>query len=168
MTVIFIQVSLFHPKLIQNHTFGSNAPHVLPRYRYVNEETANQFSQYGNWYWPNYYPWAYINDYAAPDGPDMLKHDHQFIKGGFYPFSRLLIFDRSLYCINQLQDSRRFVVKSHHLLYKRNWPHTLQTNKPRCFVQLMILKTPKRFVSVNKQLPCASLQSVHSVQITTI
>ncbi|KAK5984853.1 hypothetical protein GCK32_012859 [Trichostrongylus colubriformis] len=67
----------------------ANYPKVLGKYIYYNAATASDYGQFGNWYYPNYYPPAYLTWF---DGREQslaqLENDYKFAKGGHYPYNR--------------------------------------------------------------------------------
>ncbi|KAK6726373.1 hypothetical protein RB195_004594 [Necator americanus] len=77
--------------LVQNYyqrTYG-NYPRVLGKYIYYNSATASDYGQFGNWYYPNYYPPTYLGYYdGRPASIAQLENDYKFAKGGHYPYNR--------------------------------------------------------------------------------
>ncbi|CAD6184389.1 unnamed protein product [Caenorhabditis auriculariae] len=66
-----------------------NLPKVLPKYIYYNSRTASDYGQFGNWYYPNYYPPTYLGYYdGRPASIAQLENDYSFARGGHYPFNR--------------------------------------------------------------------------------
>ncbi|PIO74858.1 hypothetical protein TELCIR_03123 [Teladorsagia circumcincta] len=74
--------------LARKRTYG-NYPKVLGKYIYYNAATASDYGQFGNWYYPNYYPPSYLGYF---DGREQslaqLENDYKFAKGGHYPYNR--------------------------------------------------------------------------------
>uniref|UniRef100_A0A7I5E573 Glyco_hydro_19_cat domain-containing protein n=1 Tax=Haemonchus contortus TaxID=6289 RepID=A0A7I5E573_HAECO len=77
--------------LVENYyqrTYG-NYPKVLGKYIYYNAATASDYGQFGNWYYPNYYPPTYLGYYdGRPESLAQLENDYKFAKGGHYPYNR--------------------------------------------------------------------------------
>uniref|UniRef100_A0AC35TQ09 Tes110 n=1 Tax=Rhabditophanes sp. KR3021 TaxID=114890 RepID=A0AC35TQ09_9BILA len=46
-----------------NRLYGANTPDVLPKYTYQDQSVPRNYGQYGNWYYPNYYPSTYITGF---------------------------------------------------------------------------------------------------------
>ncbi|KAE9419289.1 hypothetical protein Angca_001365 [Angiostrongylus cantonensis] len=66
-----------------------NYPQVLPRYIHYNRATVTDFGQFGNWYYPNYYPPTYLGYYdGRPESIAQLENDYRFAKGGHYLYNR--------------------------------------------------------------------------------
>ncbi|KAK6040310.1 hypothetical protein COOONC_22185 [Cooperia oncophora] len=77
--------------LVQNYyqSTYSNYPRVLGKYIYYNAATASDYGQFGNWYYPNYYPPTYLGYYDGREGSiAQLENDYKFAKGGHYPYNR--------------------------------------------------------------------------------
>ncbi|CAI5438216.1 unnamed protein product [Caenorhabditis angaria] len=71
-----------------SRTYENNA-RVLPKYIYYNENTARDYGQFGNWYYPNYYPPTYLGYFdGRPASMAQLENDYKFAKGGHYPYNR--------------------------------------------------------------------------------
>ncbi|CAJ0596162.1 unnamed protein product [Cylicocyclus nassatus] len=69
-------------------TYG-NYPRVLDKYIHYNAETVRDFGQFGNWYYPNYYPPSYLGWFdGRQTGIAQLENDYRFAKGGHYPYNR--------------------------------------------------------------------------------
>ncbi|KAK0420228.1 hypothetical protein QR680_014573 [Steinernema hermaphroditum] len=69
--------------------YGRNRPDVLPRFGYWNRQNVYDYGQYGNWYYPNYYPGTYVNDFdGRADSMRRLENEYKWIHGGHYPFDR--------------------------------------------------------------------------------
>ncbi|KAK6025779.1 hypothetical protein OSTOST_08313 [Ostertagia ostertagi] len=72
-----------------DHSTYGNYPKVLGKYIYYNAATASDYGQFGNWYYPNYYPPSYLGYF---DGREQslaqLENDYKFAKGGHYPYNR--------------------------------------------------------------------------------
>ncbi|KIH66962.1 hypothetical protein ANCDUO_02709 [Ancylostoma duodenale] len=77
--------------LVQDYyqrTYG-NYPKVLGKYIYYNSATASDYGQFGNWYYPNYYPPTYLGYFdGRPGSIAQLENDYKFAKGGHYPYNR--------------------------------------------------------------------------------
>lgn len=77
--------------VVQNYyqqTYG-NVPRVLGKYIYYNAATASDYGQYGNWYYPNYYPPTYLGYFDGRAASiAQLENDYKFAKGGHYPYNR--------------------------------------------------------------------------------
>ncbi|VDL77350.1 unnamed protein product [Nippostrongylus brasiliensis] len=77
--------------LVQNYyqsTYG-NYPKVLGKYIYYNANTASDYGQFGNWYYPNYYPPTYLGYFDGRAASlAQLENDYKFAKGGHYPYNR--------------------------------------------------------------------------------
>ncbi|KAH7731493.1 Protein Y71F9B.13 a [Aphelenchoides avenae] len=68
---------------------GFNRPAVLPRYQPWNRQTAYDFGAYGNWYYPNYYPGTYINDFeGSRDTYRRLENEYSWTRGSHFPYTR--------------------------------------------------------------------------------
>ncbi|CAL2029520.1 unnamed protein product [Caenorhabditis brenneri] len=66
-----------------------NFPRVLPKYIYYNENTARDYGQFGNWYYPNYYPPTYLGFFdGRPASMAQLENDYKFARSGHYPYNR--------------------------------------------------------------------------------
>jgi hypothetical protein len=68
--------------------YGWNRPKVLPRYTHWNRQTAYDFGQYGNWYYPNYYPGVYVNDFGSLDSARRLENEYAWARGSHFPYNR--------------------------------------------------------------------------------
>ncbi|TKR64769.1 hypothetical protein L596_025254 [Steinernema carpocapsae] len=70
-------------------SFGRNRPDVLPRFGYWNRQNVYDYGQYGNWYYPNYYPGTYINDFdGRSDSMRRLENEYKWIHGSHSQFDR--------------------------------------------------------------------------------
>ncbi|KJH43512.1 hypothetical protein DICVIV_10469 [Dictyocaulus viviparus] len=66
-----------------------NYPRVLDKYTYYNAATVSDYGQFGNWYYPNYFPPTYLGYFdGRPDSIAQLENDYRFARGGHYRYNR--------------------------------------------------------------------------------